>query len=121
MNIQGAAGLMVQNLRGGTGDHKDSDLHSNPWSETFFCCGKDETKHIKEMARAGIVNKFIILSAAKMPREFLKVLMNLLCASLKLFVKSAIPPVFPRALDMPCAGDALPCILTQRHNFKHLV
>ncbi|GFX61185.1 hypothetical protein TNCV_4565801 [Trichonephila clavipes] len=32
--MQYVRGLLGQTLRGGRGHHKDSDLNSNPWSET---------------------------------------------------------------------------------------
>ncbi|GFV76984.1 hypothetical protein TNCV_690541 [Trichonephila clavipes] len=34
--MQGVPGLLEQTLRGGRGHHKDSDFHSNPWSETSW-------------------------------------------------------------------------------------
>ncbi|GFT25417.1 hypothetical protein TNCV_182431 [Trichonephila clavipes] len=32
-NMQDVPGLLGQTLWGGRGDHKDSNFHSNPWSE----------------------------------------------------------------------------------------
>lgn len=48
------------------GGHKDSDFHSNPWSEILFGHGSDDSKHKRKETNREI-NLFIIFSAEKMP------------------------------------------------------
>ncbi|GFV38806.1 hypothetical protein TNCV_1004481 [Trichonephila clavipes] len=58
----GVPGLLEQTLREGMGDHKDSDLHSNLWSETssFSTRWRCSQEHCKKQTCITTVDKAVI-------------------------------------------------------------